>query len=757
MGFPFLAPLKSWITQSIEERETNPDILNTLMPFVVLSSAAVVTKDISNAEALESVIQKQEYNSSWYKGCVVANSTEAFNNYQLGKTLVGYDLDGKPIEVLGEENRRVSMPIIESMEIDTDGNNNTLKTAQVKIRVFTLKQLEMFELFFLRPSMNVVLEYGWNTKSRQNLDITTHMFANKKHSEYLKKYAEIYSREQNAYKIAKGKYLATLKDTKGNYDFMAGKVTNFNYSPESDGTYSVSLDISAGNELQLWMPVKRAKNSDKTSKKNNDTGDTPYKTWVNKLAADFNNPEFVTLLGNDKDWIDEFFNWGVINTTQKETKFSKEPYISFKLILYLINNMKLFRERDTTITHAHYTDKAKTIPIIPVSSNYIIMSPHEDFILPGKLPDIRVLHTAKQKDVIVLDPKDGSRKDCTINKKSFNLSNAEKTENLKIYDEDGEEILVTSSIGNLLNVYFKYHALTEIYKNSYTEADIINALLDTINSNMFGLCELELQKESDAENGGPLIIMDTKLTIPQPDQPKNKIYKFKVKSINSIVKEFNFNMELSTLMQAQALYSTQLAIAAATKENKDEKQNVKKKSSVPEKSPYKHADLLKAKNADDYYSINAIEIQIVKEAATWNKGIAAKLETEVIPPPPTGDAEEEIGDANEIYEKNYKRFKSGKGSKAFIYTDDALIQRYIKTKNDEKGDKTTALTYLDVTIAIDGIAGISCGEYFHINGVPEIYNKNGYFQVTNVKHGIDDSGWKTTIVAGYRINSEEDV
>jgi hypothetical protein len=50
------------------------------------------------------------------------------------------------------------------------------------------------------------------------------------------------------------------------------------------------------------------------------------------------------------------------------------------------------------------------------------------------------------------------------------------------------------------------------------------------------------------------------------------------------------------------------------------------------------------------------------------------------------------------------------------------------------------------------MAGLSCGEYFQIDGIPEIYNKNGIFQITNVKQGIDESGWKTTIEAGYRVN-----
>jgi hypothetical protein len=245
--------------------------------------------------------------------------------------------------------------------------------------------------------------------------------------------------------------------------------------------------------------------------------------------------------------------------------------------------------------------------------------------------------------------------------------------------------------------------------------------------------------------------MDTKLDIPHPKEKPENIFRFNVNTINSIVKEFNFNMELSTLMQAQALYSTQLAILA-TKDS-----SVKDKSAVPQKDPYAHADLSYAANADGYYSINAIELQIVKESEEWNKIIKKTANVDEAPPKPK-EGEEEITNTSEVFNKNYVRFKLNENdtsSKNFIYTDAGLIQKVIKPTKQKTG--TSALTYLDITFTIDGLAGISCGEYFHIGGVPEIYNKNGYFQVTNVKQGIDDSGWKTTIEAGYRIKAEEDV
>ena len=84
-----------------------------------------------------------------------------------------------------------------------------------------------------------------------------------------------------------------------------------------------------------------------------------------------------------------------------------------------------------------------------------------------------------------------------------------------------------------------------------------------------------------------------------------------------------------------------------------------------------------------------------------------------------------------------------------IFQDASLIQNKITKKAN-----VSALTYLDISFGIDGMSGLSCGEYFLIQGVPEIYNMNGYFQITDVKQGMNENGWKTTIEAGYRLNSE---
>lgn len=743
MGFPFLAPLKKSLVKKLKEREDNISYANSLMPFIILSSATVVTK---NGKKVEEIIKNHDYSDS-FQGCVVANTTDIKNLYQTGKTLVGYDLNGKPIEVEGETNRRISTPIIVSMELDTDGNNNTLKTAQLQIKVFSLKQLEMFELFFLRPAMKVVIEWGANTdiKNKSNeYIIGSKLFAKKNFEAYLAAYIDIFSHTDNAYKKAKSEYLKTIQDTNYEYDYMAGSVSNYTFSIETDGTYNIMLEVSAGNELQLWMPVKQASKQAEAAKADKGSKATPFQSWVNKIAADMNYPELKNNF-NEKDDINEFFNWGVINEKQEDSKFSKDVYVSFRLLIKIISKLAVYNQSENLIRVVYKFDGKD---IIPVNSSPFIISTTTDFILPGQLPSIEVATDADKKNKITI--KENKSINSPVNGYSFNITNEVNKEGIKLtnIDDSNENNGLASTTGNLLNVFFNWSKFVEIYTQSYALADVMNGLLSTINDNMFGLCDLQFSASDDASSASSnnTIIDAQLLTLPKfvPQANTNEIYRFKIGAIGSIVKEFTFNMELDTLAQAQALYSTQLALDKIKTDTSEDKQPNTTRA-------YAQANDFKQKNQDGYYSINAIELKLVEDSEKWNTTITTGLNvsnTEI-----EGDGEKEKQNMNEVLSQNFVKFKSTKGSTTsgnnLIYTDKSLIQSTI----NKSAPGTTALTFLEITLAIDGIAGLSSGEYFHIDGVPEIYNRNGYFQITNVKHGLDENGWKTTIVAGYRITN----
>jgi len=218
-------------------------------------------------------------------------------------------------------------------------------------------------------------------------------------------------------------------------------------------------------------------------------------------------------------------------------------------------------------------------------------------------------------------------------------------------------------------------------------------------------------------------------------------YKFKIgttgiskdgKPSASIVKTLSFNMEMSTLMQAQALYSIQLAIA---KQNKKIPTDASK-----EIDRFVSADLSYAPNSDGYFAINDMEISIIRKMPV------PKIERTA------EEQKEEKEQLEEVKTSKYTKFLMPGGKiKNLVYQDSGLIQLYLVPKTNKN---SLALTYLNVTLAIDGMAGFSCGEYFNIEGIPEIYNQRGYFQILNVKQGIDETGWKTTIEAGFLIKTE---
>lgn len=783
MEFPFLDQLKPWIKNKFDYRKNNKEQLNLLSPFVILSSPAIVTNQPNNSDDISKMYSSGNYPASAYKGCVISNSTnDSDRTYEKSFSTIGKDLDGNTISVPGEKNRKVSPPIILSLEIDSLNGNNTLKTANLEIKVFTLKQLEMFELFFLRPGMNVVLEYGHNSDIRadnlfgvfKNVTIDKHLFANKGHEEFMNSYFEIYSQKN---RTTKKDYITILKDTNGDYDFMAGRVTNFSYTIESDGSYDVKLEISAGNELQLWTPIKQGKLYAITSTKKAPVTDD-YKSWVAKLISDFNLPVDVLTDKLKKDkWYEDFFNWGLINNDAKDETYSKTPYISFRLILHLLNNLDLFLTKKESINTDQYyylkdeNDKnSEKIDIIPVNSSKYLISSNDSLLFPGEIPSIEI--SKEKKNIIYINEK--KNLECKIGEKKkyqFNVTNEEENEKTPSlftiynkYNKDNER-RIYKNVGNLLNVFISYDSFLDSYNKSYTKADVINSILSLISANMYGMSYLRLQKGLDKEGNTNLIIVDEKLKIENPvpqKKEKENIYRLNIGASGSIIENFEFKLELDNLMQAQALYNSKFILDS--NKNGNTNNNFKNIEIVNLRTKYANIDYSYAKNADGYYSLNPILAKEVNEVSEINENNATKSTPPVTKTKAEQEkdklaaqklAEKEFKNTEEALKKNIVRFKMNSNGKTeplnnLIYKDSSLIQA--KIPKAQTG--TIGLTFLEATITMDGIAGISCGEYFLIDGVPEIYNQKGYFQVLNVKHSIKENRWTTILEIAYRFTFE---
>jgi len=741
-GIPYIQPIPKWIEEELESRANDKARMIKTTPFIILTSPAIVT----NVKHTNRKIVDENYTSN-YRGCVLSNTTDVSKLYQTGNSIIGYDLNGKAIEVSGETNRKLSVPLIVDLQIEDGGENAALKTAKLNIKVFSLKQLEMFELFFLRPGMQLVLEYGNNSDLvGKNIDIKNKMFPKANWEEFANEFVNVYSPLDSKWADNKKKYLSKLKDTKGNYDVWTGKVQGYSFSVDTDGTYNVSLEISAGNELASQLLSQASKpEGKKTAKVVKDD----YTSYIAKLAEDIDKELLKTLIDADK-WKNEFFNWGIENKKTEDNAVSKTPYISVKLALKIINSLNY----SSNIIFGKIGD----VDVIPVTSTKYMMSSNENVIFPGQLPNIIITEKGEIQVEFkpIPDTKDPKKQtfqvkqgnNSPINGKSFNLD--ESGINIKNFKlpTDNTEITLPQYVGNLLNVFINYDTFVGFKKNSIKNSDLLFKMLELIQMSMYGYSYLELATcdSSQGPNTG-LTIIDRKLA--RKVNSVLKPYRFKIGPTNSIIQTFSFDFQMDDLMAGQTLYSSQLTITDATNKEFSNKQGDNQR--YPE-TLATSANMEYFKNADGLYSINPIEVRIQKQII--DKKIKDSEGTNQNNTPLTKEQkleqDKELAtkkiEANQTRKTNYIRFKIDKEHHNLIYTDEALLKYYLVK---EPEPDTVLVSGIDVTIAIDGMSGFATGDYFHIDGVPEVYNENGYFQITSIQQGINSDGWLTTITAGW--------
>jgi hypothetical protein len=106
-------------------------------------------------------------------------------------------------------------------------------------------------------------------------------------------------------------------------------------------------------------------------------------------------------------------------------------------------------------------------------------------------------------------------------------------------------------------------------------------------------------------------------------------------------------------------------------------------------------------------------------------------------------------DVSKVIDASSKKFKTSKGIKILIFQNEKVVAKYVSKSFYEKNK--SLLTPIQISLTIDGISGISCGEYFKCDGVPEIHNQIGAFQIENVKHSVGSEGWYTTLEARWRV------
>lgn len=745
----YLAPLKKWVVDILEERENNPKKANQKMPFVIMTSGAKVIKSGGPANTKEEALERtkqiiQNNTGVEYKGCIISNQINPSLNYSLGQTLVGFDFTGKGIIAVGEYGRKISMPIIESVDINTDGTNNTLLTANVNVRCFSLKQFEMFELFFCKAGMHILIEYGDNSAA---VLLNQVMIPKSNYEKFVGSFKEFTNPTINQF----GQYLKACETSKGSYARVAGKLINYSYSIEQDGTYSVQLTVAQSNEYNLALPkafITKYKAFDTPS-----DGVSSWTQWKSKLVNDLPglNKDMLDKL-NENEWKNHFFNWGKINEDEIDKTASTEPFLSLKFILEILANNTANQGNNSdfiSFKNDYFKIKDSNEKIIPITVHNNMISSDNDIIFPNEnLPEFTFNSGSgliERKTNGSIDGSIGVGNDklsLIPNKEITFIDPLEKNTILKlvdIKDKDGN-LLTNLKIGNALNIFVSYKVVGGAWERNTKNIDFIVDILDRINKTSFGLFKLRI---GSLYEGAQQTVIDTKLYPLNTEQPSNrKQYRFKPTTINSNVRDFKFNFELSDQVAAATIFNSSkfLANRKAVKDG-----NPENKDSI-NLSPelYQSIDYSAFSTADGYFSINEVEYQqLINTPVKPNSDDKNNTKE-------GADAEKEA--KRKSYDNFQTKFKFKKGDiRTLVYEDYSFINTELGLNTEDVRSRFELVTPIKVNLTIDGISGITCGETFKVDGIPEQYNRLGQFQITNTKHVVStDQGWTTEIEGEFR-------
>jgi hypothetical protein len=637
----------------------------------------------------------------------------------------------------------------------------------------------MFELFYLKPGMNLLLEFGNNqsvfadirrdyiknrygedsqktqTEGAQSVINLQKVLVDKSnYDSFCSNFSELSIGDMKALQ----KYYKRVEDSRGTYEQVAGKVLDYTYSIEENGTYVVVLKITAGNEVSRAIPKSTTTASGKT--KGTTVKPDDFNTWINQIEVDFGLPQLSEVVTKSDD-SKYFFNWGVANADKGYESLSKKPYITLGFIIDKILNHNVLVNAgfiDDALVgigkQKFYTDAngGGEMEMILANSAEALISSNENVIFPGQLPSF--IKDKAENTIVLKTDKNGNIEttDCNINDLEYTIKNStlfvenekkhdtspeEVKDYIQVYSKDGDDI----KLGNALNIFINYEAVLSLWRKAYTMLDFLEGILDVVNDNSYGLIKLIL---GTIEGGKfPAFIVDGKLrqdkkTLQGIMTSVDPAYRFRPTTISSIVKEFTYDFNMSENVAGRTLFNS-YAYIAQTKagKNPDNEQLL-----GIQKDAYESIDFYRTQNADGWYSLNYVDIKSVEKQqakAQNNNGLEQS----------TGTKSKTQEDVSKVIDASSKKFKTNNGTKILIFQNEKVVSRYVAKSFYEKNK--SLLTPIEISITIDGISGISCGEYFKCDGVPEIHNVIGAFQIENVKHSVTPDGWYTTLDARWRV------
>ena len=213
--------------------------------------------------------------------------------------VIGYDVHGNQHKVHEKMFHHRPCPGITGVDSSVVDNMQNGRESTIKLTCWSRSQLDYLQPYFFNPGISVVLEWGWNTFPRDSLiDLKTEGACVEAPS-----WASAFN--QDAESESSGlvglhydvQYANKhIMNGRGNYMFLIGMITNFDYSIRDDGGYDCSINIKNLGSLAHEQKTKNGKKTcgtEPTEEQQEDVDDDEqtrtedFEDFVNKHLTDY--------------------------------------------------------------------------------------------------------------------------------------------------------------------------------------------------------------------------------------------------------------------------------------------------------------------------------------------------------------------------------------------------------------------------------------------------------------------------------------
>ncbi len=157
--------------------------------------------------------------------------------------------------------RNTPVPAITRIAVSNKGDLGTIRRATLGIKCYHEADLVNLEMMYMVPGTSILLEWGWHSNIKRKNPIPLYK---------LQSGAGSLIDAENPRNAIQEEILKRIFDTEdilreydidiennraGLYDGLIGSVTKFNWTNAADGSFDISIDIMAPNNLTLGVPT----------------------------------------------------------------------------------------------------------------------------------------------------------------------------------------------------------------------------------------------------------------------------------------------------------------------------------------------------------------------------------------------------------------------------------------------------------------------------------------------------------------------